>query len=431
MNVFDPTAGMNAFAQGAQIGGAIRNAQTNNKLAPMVAAGDYKGAAQYAGSRGDAQGAEYYNAQYKDALAQMSEADKAAAAKRAEDLARTAYGLKGVPYEQRRAALQQQMPLLQQMGVDSQVLSQFDPTDQALDGVLAQVTPLADLLKVQEPYTLAPGARRFGPGNQEVAANPVAEKPPEPFTLGTGQVRYNPDGTEVARGPAKTDSNGITIGADGTIQIGGPAGGFGTNNKGKDPALVRAPDGSPAVSPGEQQARMNKVTATNKTLEVSDKVVAEDIDRAVGLAGAWTTGFVGSKLEDLEGTPAHDLKMVLQSIKANIGFDKLQQMRDNSPTGGALGQVTELELGLLQSVYGALEQSQTKEQFVYNLKRLKDIKAQFAVLRAEAFAMDYPDVQTTKDFREEAVLEAQGSLPPDKMQRLQELRAKRDAGKLQ
>lgn len=174
---------------------------------------------------------------------------------------------------------------------------------------------------------------------------------------------------------------------------------YGSSNKGKDAALVRTPDNTAAVSPGEQQARYNKVLATNKTLDVSDGVVAEDIDRAIGMAGAWTTGFVGAKLEDLQGTPAHDLKMLLQSIKSNVGFDKLQQMRDNSPTGGALGQVTELELGLLQSVYGALEQSQTKEQFVYNLQRLKQIKSQFAQLRAEAFAMDYPDLQTTAQFR--------------------------------
>jgi hypothetical protein len=53
MNVFDPNQSLNAFASGAQMGGAIRNKQTANALAPMVASGDYEGAMAYAGSRGD------------------------------------------------------------------------------------------------------------------------------------------------------------------------------------------------------------------------------------------------------------------------------------------------------------------------------------------------------------------------------------------
>lgn len=439
---YDPMSSMNAFAAGANIGSGIRKQETQAKLAPMMANGQYGEAMQYAGQRGDTDAL----AGIQDAIAKMSEQEKAAAAERTEGIARIAIGGLEVPEPQLGGYVQQNAQQLMQYGITPDQIAQWSQgglTRQALEGFVREVTPISELLKKPTYFapteitgadgkpTLAQFSNEGGaPQTFDGVAPYVKPEPEKPFTLSPGQVRYNPDGSVAVEGPAKTQSNGITIGPDGTVQIGGPAG-FGSSNKGKDPALVRTEDGTPAVSPGEQQARMNKVTATNKTLEVSDAVVAQDIDRAVDLAGAWTTGFVGAKLEGLEGTPAHDLKMVLQSIKANIGFDKLQQMRDNSPTGGALGQVTELELGLLQSVYGALEQSQTKEQFVYNLKRLKDIKTQFATLRAEAFAMDYPDIQTTKDFREEATLESQGELPPDKMQRLQELRRKRDAGQLQ
>jgi hypothetical protein len=44
-------------------------------------------------------------------------------------------------------------------------------------------------------------------------------------------------------------------------------------------------------------------------------------------------------------------------------------MRNNSPTGGALGSVTERELALLQATWGSLQQSQSKEQFEANLDR--------------------------------------------------------------
>jgi hypothetical protein len=232
--------------------------------------------------------------------------------------------------------------------------------------------------------------------------------------------RITPDEYDIALARLQKEDPSLSV----QFNEGGALSGitYGSSNRGKDAALVRTPDNTPAVSPGEQQARYNKVLATNKTLDVSDQVVTEDIDRAINMAGAWTTGFLGAKLEDLQGTPAHDLKMLMQSIKANVGFDKLQQMRDNSPTGGALGQVTELELGLLQSVYGALEQSQTKEQFVYNLQRLKDTKQKFATLRQEAFAMDYPDLQTTAQFRSDTNQQVQDWTDADEA-RLRELQA--------
>ena len=47
-------------------------------------------------------------------------------------------------------------------------------------------------------------------------------------------------------------------------------------------------------------------------------------------------------------------------------------MREASPTGGALGQVSEMENRLLQSVLGSLDQELSEEEFRYNLRRLKD-----------------------------------------------------------
>ena len=73
-------------------------------------------------------------------------------------------------------------------------------------------------------------------------------------------------------------------------------------------------------------------------------------------------------------------------------------MRDNSPTGGALGQVSEWELVLLQSVLGSLEQAQTKEQFVYNLDRLQKVKAEGDRRRREAFRQDFPALRDYKEF---------------------------------
>ena len=56
-----------------------------------------------------------------------------------------------------------------------------------------------------------------------------------------------------------------------------------------------------------------------------------------------------------------DALSLATTIKSSIGFDRLQQMREESPTGGALGQVSELELVTLQATLGSLDLNQSKE----------------------------------------------------------------------
>lgn len=53
----------------------------------------------------------------------------------------------------------------------------------------------------------------------------------------------------------------------------------------------------------------------------------------------------------------------LATLKSKVAFSALQAMRDASKTGGALGQVTERELAMLQNSLVPLEQAQTKQQF--------------------------------------------------------------------
>lgn len=85
------------------------------------------------------------------------------------------------------------------------------------------------------------------------------------------------------------------------------------------------------------------------------------------------TGIVGRASSMISGTSAYDLSETLEGIKASIGFERLQQMREASPTGGALGQVSDFENRLLQRVYGSLEQSQSRAQLEENLKRVYNV----------------------------------------------------------
>lgn len=138
---------------------------------------------------------------------------------------------------------------------------------------------------------------------------------------------------------------------------------------------MEAVPGSPAAT--EAQEKFNKEIAATEQKKTVGDVVLDDIGRSLDLSrnakGMPSTGFWGAILQGAPGTNAHDLQQTLQSVKANISFDRLQQMRQASPTGGALGSVTEGEGKKLESVYGALEQSQTQGQFEYNLKRVANL----------------------------------------------------------
>lgn len=79
------------------------------------------------------------------------------------------------------------------------------------------------------------------------------------------------------------------------------------------------------------------------------------------------------QLGPLSSGQAVDLKEALVPISANIAFDRLTQMRRASQNGGALGQVSNFEIGLLQSSSGSLAQRQSPEFLVENLMNIERI----------------------------------------------------------
>lgn len=117
--------------------------------------------------------------------------------------------------------------------------------------------------------------------------------------------------------------------------------------------------------------------------------VLTKIDQVVPNVNELTAGFGGALLSKIPGTKARDLEATIQTIVANLGFRELQDMRDSSPTGGALGQVSERELALLNSAKQNLENSQTPEQLKENLG---DLKAQMRLSKKrikEAYELDF------------------------------------------
>lgn len=113
-----------------------------------------------------------------------------------------------------------------------------------------------------------------------------------------------------------------------------------------------------------------KEAAKQFAISHANKVVG-DVTEAKSLVSGMTTGLIGKGSSFVPGTDSYNLQQRLLTIKANLGFDRLQQMRDASPTGGALGQVAVQELQALQATVGSLELGQDRKELQKNLDKIE------------------------------------------------------------
>tara|TARA_R110002153_G_scaffold152569_2_gene304186 strand:+ start:570 stop:1676 length:1107 start_codon:yes stop_codon:yes gene_type:complete len=151
--------------------------------------------------------------------------------------------------------------------------------------------------------------------------------------------------------------------------------------------------GTAEVIPGgpadaEAAARGEAAQARDAGEAGSGVIVLDDINemtRLIEESPTLTTGFFGSILSGVGGTKALDVASLGETIRANIGFDRLQRMRDESPTGGALGQVAVQELVALQSTLGNLQTAQSAPQVIRSLERLENqyITSMLRILNTE------------------------------------------------
>ena len=128
--------------------------------------------------------------------------------------------------------------------------------------------------------------------------------------------------------------------------------------------------------PGSDAAREREGAAikAGTSIRLADEqfeLMTTSIDKAIEQADFWSAGLMAQATSGIGSTPARNLRATIDTIVANIGFEKLQEMRETSPAGGALGNVTERELQFLQSVRGSLDQIQDPAQLREVLAQVK------------------------------------------------------------
>ncbi len=157
--------------------------------------------------------------------------------------------------------------------------------------------------------------------------------------------------------------------------------------KGIPPGYMLDPDKPNAIKPipggpAEAKVREDALAASEKQAAQTEKVrqVVETSNNVVGSINDimpkidnLTAGPIGGVAQHLPGTPGYNVGVLLKGIKANLGVQQLQSMREASKTGASgFGQLSEKELDVLTSTVANLDQAQDPEQLKKGLSAVRD-----------------------------------------------------------
>jgi len=229
----------------------------------------------------------------------------------------------------------------------------------------------ADGLKLLERFAPTYTMQNAGGSIIPVQTNPLAPgaTAPRPITVTPDPSKFNDIAT----------ANGIVrVYGDGrTEALQAPGGG--PLQEGLSPADQRAQAGADAEAAAERTRATQMAEANLYGVQNTRGVIAA----ALPNVSHWTAG-LGSVTAVIPGSPAANLAGDLETLEANLSFEKLAEMRANSPTGGALGNITNTELKLLGASMRSLRQSQGPVQLRRNLAIIDASLARLEAAYAEA-----------------------------------------------
>lgn len=108
------------------------------------------------------------------------------------------------------------------------------------------------------------------------------------------------------------------------------------------------------------------------TVVANSEIVSRETGRALPYFQDANAGVLlqslrmGMKL--VPGTAAYNANDAIKEIKNKVSIDALQQMRASSPTGGAMGNVSDRDIELLQGALGRLETERDPQRMVDDLQ---------------------------------------------------------------
>lgn len=222
--------------------------------------------------------------------------------------------------------------------------------------------------ELQEPAVARAGAEAAKAGSDAQTAAVTAEfaRPMAETEIRQRAAQMGLTKAQTAQAVAATrklDADRQQAVLDAVASNGGPGQVTLTREFGKAPQGYRWKDsgglepipGGPADIKASAEGKKNE--ARMRQTAQSAGSVLRTVREAIDITGYATAG-AGGLARSIPMTDARKLSGLIDTIKANIGFDRLQQMREVSPTGGALGAVAVQELNSLQSTVASLDQLQ-------------------------------------------------------------------------
>lgn len=238
---------------------------------------------------------------------------------------------------------------------------------------------------------------------QDVVPTPDTGSPPPAPQIVTGGPARTP--TSAEKKAAETAATGTmrTLTPDEVAQEGLPPGTYAQRNvltNEVKPGNQYAQRGANDLTPAQQlklkkdaAKTMSAIRGTEQSMDLFDKTINQLLENEDGLKGI--TGLQGM-FPNIPGRSAANAQADLDSLKSKVFTTVLQNMRNNSPTGGAVGNVSDREGDKMEANIAALGNSQSYEQFRDRLKELldfsrvarKNVRAAYADQFGEAERMD-------------------------------------------
>jgi hypothetical protein len=238
----------------------------------------------------------------------------------------------------------------------------------------------------RQTTAVPPGSPLMRDGVIVGQAPAAPQQPPRPFAVG-GAV-YMPDGTfrvppRVAGGAgAGAEAGGASgtgaaprPGVPGKPILSGPLAGQRVNAAGQLEDIPRAPGAGAAsdVAPAERlirDARFPQASSAFRSADATMDTMIKDLEALrihPGLAGM--TGFIDARIPNFREKTI-EAQALFNKILARGGFAELAAMRAASPTGGALGNVSDREGQFLRQAFAALDPTQSADSIKRELGRL-------------------------------------------------------------
>lgn len=94
--------------------------------------------------------------------------------------------------------------------------------------------------------------------------------------------------------------------------------------------------------------------------------------------GIPVTGLPGAVLGRIPGTPQSDFRNRTEQVTVSAALAEVQNMRDNSPTGGAVGQLTDAEREAIGQAVTSLNNSASADEYLRNARNYRQLMLDLA-----------------------------------------------------